>query len=222
LDSDNIGVVVGLRAEARIARRLGWPVAVGGGTPAGAERAARALVAKGARALVSFGLAGGLFSGLRPGDVLVPEAVLVDGVPIACDAALAARLGGMTPHRLLAGTTIAATAASKKELWRTTGAHAIDLESGAVALVAGAEKIPFAVLRAICDPAARELPPAAQLALDQAGFIGVWRVLFSTARRPGQIFTLFALAADVAAAHRALRQRVACIRDSEKSIPRPR
>ena len=32
-----VGVVVGLAAEARIARRLGWPVAVGGGTAAGAE-----------------------------------------------------------------------------------------------------------------------------------------------------------------------------------------
>jgi adenosylhomocysteine nucleosidase len=212
LDSNPIGVVVGLRAEARIARRLGWPVAVGGGTPGGADRAARALIADGARALVSFGLAGGLSSALRPGDVLVPEAVLVEGVQVSCDTALAAQLGGMTPHRLLAGIAIAATAVDKDRLWRTTGAHAIDLESGAVARVAMAEKLPFAVLRAICDPAERNLPPAARLALDQAGVIGVWRVLFATVRQPGQIFGLLALAADAAAARRALHQRVAHIR----------
>jgi len=222
LDSDRIGVVVGLRAEARIARRLGWPVAVGGGTPAGADRAARALITNGARALVSFGLAGGLSSALRPGDVLVPEAVLVEGAHLSCDATLAARLGGMTPHRLLAGTAIAATAADKDHLWRMTGAHAIDLESGAVALVATAEKLPFAALRAICDPAERNLPPAARLALDHAGVIGVWRVLLSALRQRGQISGLFMLAADAAAARKALRQRVAHIRNAGKTTPRPR
>jgi hypothetical protein len=59
-------IVVGLKAEALLARRLGVPVMIGGGTAAGAEMAARRAVAEGATALVSFGLAGGLDPSLRP------------------------------------------------------------------------------------------------------------------------------------------------------------
>ena len=76
LDSRSIGVVVGMRAEARLlrrlARRLGFRVAIGGGTPAGAEAAARRLVADGALGLVSFGLAGGLHPRLRRGRTWCP------------------------------------------------------------------------------------------------------------------------------------------------------
>src|SRR5689334_6374454 len=41
------GVVVGLVSEARIAKRLGWPVAIGGGGSDGAAEAARRLVESG-------------------------------------------------------------------------------------------------------------------------------------------------------------------------------
>ncbi|MBV8703468.1 MAG: hypothetical protein JO118_07120, partial [Acetobacteraceae bacterium] len=77
--SERIGIVTGLAAEARIVRRLGWPVAVGGGTPAGAYAAAGGLAGQGATALVSFGLAGGLHPALNAGALLIPEAILTDG-----------------------------------------------------------------------------------------------------------------------------------------------
>ena len=67
------GIVVGLQAEARIARRLGWPVAVGGGTASGAADAVQRLIASGATAVVSIGLAGGLDPALRPGAILGAE-----------------------------------------------------------------------------------------------------------------------------------------------------
>ena len=47
--SKPIGAVVGLRAEARLLRPFGWAVAIGGGTREGAERAAKRLIADGAR-----------------------------------------------------------------------------------------------------------------------------------------------------------------------------
>ena len=68
----SVGIVVGLAAEARIARRLGWKVAIGGGAAAGAEAAARRLIDEGSDALVSFGLAGALDPALRPGALIVP------------------------------------------------------------------------------------------------------------------------------------------------------
>jgi adenosylhomocysteine nucleosidase len=205
-------VVVGLRAEARLARRLGLPVVIGGGTAAGADAAARRAVAAGAAALVSFGLAGGLDPSLRPGDLIVPVAVVQNGVSLATDPGLTAWLGGATPHRLLAAGTVAADAANKRRLWQATGAAAVDLESGAVAQVATLHHLPFAVLRAICDPAERDLPPAALAALDGRGAIGLARVAGSVIAQPGQIPALLRLAADAAAARRALARRLRTIR----------
>ncbi len=193
-----LGLVVGLAAEARIARRLGL-VAIGGGMPAGAEAAAEALVAQGVRGLISFGLAGGLDPALRPGDLVIPATVRVD----ATDYPTSDLIGPAT-GLLLAGTAIIATRTAKQELFRTTEAAAIDLESGAVAQVAQRHNLPFAVLRAICDPAERNLPPAALSALDQQGAIGLWRVVASIATNPGQIPNLIALARDAGRARRAL------------------
>ena len=199
-----IGFITGLTAEGRIAARCGGLVRAGGGTPAGAEMAARQLVAEGAQALVSFGLAGGLDPALRPGDLIVPEDVVEAGVVYRTDEALAGQFGGRTPHRLLAGDVVVPDAAAKRAAWHDTGAHAVDLESGAVARVASTHGLPFAVVRAICDPADRDLPPAATVALDSKGAIGLLRVLGSLVKHPGQLRTLLALGGDVARARQAL------------------
>ncbi len=211
MDSKNITVIVGLRAEARIARQLGWKVEIGGGNAIGAARAVERAIARGATGLVSFGLAGGLDPSLRPGAILVARSVWLDGQDIATDPTLNARLGGGTAHRLLAGATLLDTADSKRRCWRDLQAHAIDLESAAVARAAQAHHIPFAVLRAICDPANCSLPPAALIALDHAGAIGLWRTLRAVLRHPRQIPDLLALARDAQTARLALAGRVAQI-----------
>ena len=201
-------VVVGLRAEAVLARRLGVPVEIGGGTASGAQTAARRAIAAGASALVSFGLAGGLDPALRPVALVVPTAVLDDGASFAADPSLLVLLGGATAHCLLAVEAVGADALTKRRLWRETGAAALDLESGAVARVAAAHGLPFGVLRAICDPAQRDLPPAALGALDANGAIGLARVAGSIAIQPRQIPALLRLAADATAARRALARWV--------------
>lgn len=172
--------------------------------PAGAARAAVRLIGEGARALVSFGLAGGLDPALRPGAVVVPSVVLIDGDTLSVDAALAARFGGCSGHVMLAGSTVVGEAAAKAALFAATGAHAVDLESGAVARVARENGVPFAVVRAICDPAERSLPAAAMVALDAGGGIGLMAVMRSVLRRPGQIPGLLAVGRDAALARRAL------------------
>jgi adenosylhomocysteine nucleosidase len=162
------------------------------------------LVGQGVTGLVSFGLAGGLDPVLRPGMVVVPGLVLSDAEVLRADAGLAARFGGLTEHVLLAGSVVAGDAAAKRRLHEATGAHAIDLESGAVAAVARAHGLPFVSVRAICDPAERDLPPAALVALDRTGAIGLLAVLRSVLAHPGQIPALLALAGDAARARRAL------------------
>jgi adenosylhomocysteine nucleosidase len=200
--------LVGFATEARIARRSGWPVAVGGGTSDGAAYAARRLIEAGATGLISFGLSGGLDPALRAGALVVPEAVIADGRVWATDGALTARLGGTTGHLCLGLDRIVATADEKLRVRRETGAHFVDMESGAVAAIATAACVPFAVLRAICDPADRSLPPAALVGLDPKGRIAMARVAWSVLTDPGQAGALLVLARDAALARRALRSRV--------------
>jgi adenosylhomocysteine nucleosidase len=198
------GFVVGLTAEARVAERFGYPVRVGGGTPEGAAKAAYQLVEQGANALVSFGFAGGLDPALRPGSLVIPASILSEGHLYAAEPALAARFGGLTGHCLVAGTSAATNATSKRQLHTATQAHAIDLESGSVARVALAHGLPFVAVRAISDAADRDLPPAALLALDQHGRVDLLRVLASLLRQPRQLPALLRLASDAARARRAL------------------
>ena len=79
-----LGIVIALDAEARtLAGRTGhflshdsYQVMVSGPGPQRAEAAARALLAAGCDALMSFGLAGGLAPHLRPGALVLAERVL--------------------------------------------------------------------------------------------------------------------------------------------------
>ncbi len=199
-----LGIAVGLAAEAQIARGLSPLVEAGGGDATGAAAAAERLVAKGAASLLSFGLAGGLAPGLSAGAVVLPLTIVdLAGHAWPTDPALARRFGS-PDGVMLAADTILATVATKRAAWDATGALAVDLESGAVARVAARHGLPFAVLRAVCDPATRNLPPAALTALDAQGHISVQSLLGSLARNPAQIPSLIALGREAALARRSL------------------
>ncbi len=202
-----VGIVVGLAAEAKIAGLFGGRIGIGGGTAAGAGRAASALVPH-VSALISFGLAGGLDPVLPSGALLVPATVLADDGRWDADPILTARLGGPTPGLLFGDGAILATTGAKADLHARTGAVAVDLESAAVARIAARHGMPFAVLRAVCDPAGRDLPRAALAALDGQGRIGALRVVAAILARPGDIPGLIALGRDAARARLALVTRV--------------
>ncbi len=204
-----IGIVVGLSAEARLARRATGRVAVGGGEATGAARAARALAEAGVTGLLSFGLAGGLAPDLPAGTVLVPEFVLAsDGARWLTDPDLSTRFGRRS-GTVFAGDNVLATTTDKRHVFEQTGAVATDLESGEVARASAVFRLPFAVLRAVCDTVEQDLPPAAMIALNARGNIRLFSVLRSLGRNPGQLPDLLRLARNAAAARRALRMRLA-------------
>ena len=206
-----IGIVVGLRAEARLARRLGGWVAVGGGSSQGARRAARELAAAGVTGLLSFGLAGGLAAGLAAGSLIVPDMVLAaTGERWMTDFELSSRMG-KPRGTVFAAAGAVASGAEKRAIGIHTDAVAVDLESGEVAAVAAEYRLPFAVLRAICDTAERDLPPAATAALDARGRVQLRILLRSIIASPGQLPDLFRLAREAAMARRALLARVRAI-----------
>lgn len=208
MDRSKIGIVVGLSAEAKLLRGSGFMVGIGGGFPAGAARAAEMLVSKGAAALISFGLAGGLNPALRPGAVLIPRSVIDGDDTFICNVKLIEMLGMANADTMVSAKEIVETAQHKKALFEQTQADGIDLESGAVGRVAFAANIPFAVLRAVADPAERNLPPAALIALNGAGEIRLIGVLASVFKKPSQIPELLVLARDAAKARAALLRKL--------------
>ena len=90
-------------------------------------------VRQGYRGVISFGVAGGLAANLRTGDWVVASTVLDAHVPHATDAAwsssLVATIPGATYAPILGVDAPVAEPAVKRELHKTTGACAVDMES---------------------------------------------------------------------------------------------
>jgi adenosylhomocysteine nucleosidase len=192
------GIVVGMEAEARIARRAGFPV--------GTLESAAKLLAAGADGLISFGIAGGLAHGLRPGSLVLGTALITaDGHRYpAMDLTLGMEHAIRAP--VFGGREIVSRAEDKRSLHDTTGAVAVDLESAEVARLCADAGVPFAVIRAIGDPAERDLPPAALVGLKPDGQVDLAAVLRSVLLTPGQIPALIKVALDTRLALAALRR----------------
>ncbi len=123
-------------------------------------------MAAGASGLLSFGLAGALDPTLRAGAVLLPQAVTDPAGQVhttyeAWRERLVSRLGaGVHP---VAGSLLSVmhpltTTLIKSQSWTATGARAVDMESFAIAGVAAASGLKFAVARVVIDTAADSLP----------------------------------------------------------------
>lgn len=211
-----LGIVTGLAAEARCLREAAGgdalddtlpgdklTVVCSGGDAARALAWARTLIDNGANALLSFGIAGGLDPALTPGDLIVGDTVVApDGRRHAADAAwrdgLLALLTDQSPslHAVAGSDNPVASRAGKRALHADAGAAAVDMESHGVALAADDAGLPFAVIRAIADPAGRVLPRAALAGLGPDGEPRPIAVLGELVRRPWELPSLLAAAAD--------------------------
>jgi adenosylhomocysteine nucleosidase len=213
--SATVAAVAGFRAEARCLRGLDIGVACSGGSAERARSEAQRLVAEGAVALVSFGLAGGLAPELRPGDLLLSEVVRsaggaswrVDPVWRECVHARLTR-GGLAPEAgaLVGSDRVVATISDKRALLEAVGALAVDMESHGVAAVANEAGIPFLVLRAVGDPADQVVPQVALEALRPDGGIRIRATFGGLLREPREVIALLRLARQSARALAALRR----------------
>lgn len=128
------------------------------------------------------GLAGGLDPSLAAGDLIL------DGGPDG----LAARIGAR-PARVHAADGIVGSVAQKADLFRTTGAAAVDMESGIVRAAAAKAGCDLAVLRSVCDPAGFAISPVLSECVDPVGRPRLGRLAREIARRPALAGELAAL-----------------------------
>ncbi len=218
-----VGIVAAMRVEASCLTSSRLPfnarVGLGGGAAIwlcgmgekAAREAAVGLRASGATTLVSFGLAGALDSSLRPGDLVLPESIHAGGI-LPVDLDWRNRLQQCLPAHLSIASGILATSSrvltsanAKRELAESTGACAVDMESGAVAEVAANAGVPFLAVRVIADPVEFSPPQVLLKAVRPDGSADPARLLALLLRRSVTLGTLLRLAAQLRAARSTLR-----------------
>jgi hopanoid-associated phosphorylase len=164
--------------------------------------------------VISWGLCGGLDPRLRPGDLVVGEDVTSGDECIKTDSVAASRLAKRLSaararaslERFAGVSAPVLTASQKAQLRGATGAAAVDMESLIAGRFARERSAPFAILRAVADPAERDLPPLAASAIDSEGRVNTQAVIAELLRRPRQIAELGPLVRDSRAAFSALQR----------------
>jgi adenosylhomocysteine nucleosidase len=219
-----VGIVSALAVEARhlgpaVQRRGalasladGTLLAVSGIGGRAAARGARALIDAGARALISWGMAGGLDPALAAGTIFLPSEVISrDGTALMTARYWRERLSvALAAHRpvacgkLLTSPRALGSIADKAAAFRDTGAAAVDMESLAVAEVARSHELPFIAVRVIVDTAEDILPRAVMAAACSSGRLPIGRLLASLARSPGDLAALIRLLSRYRVARRSL------------------
>jgi adenosylhomocysteine nucleosidase len=208
-----LGIVAALEMERRWIRAPEPLVEVSGVGETRAEDAARRLVERGATALVSWGVAGGLDPHLRAGTVILPDRVIGEegrswGVDLEWRNRLLERIGGRvvtSTSPLYHAASVIVTADEKRAIHLRFGAGGVDMETVAVARVANAHRVPWVAVRVVFDAADQDLPAAILAATGDDGRLTVASVvgLISSPRlwRPS-----IALGRAGAAAGRSMRQ----------------
>lgn len=123
MDADGLTFAVATTAEERVAKRLGLQTARIGVRGAAGLPEGR---------LVSFGVAGSLNDALRVGDVLDATRV-VDGSGATLWEGAGLGVRGARPGTVLASDVLVHDAAERRRLHETSGADAVDMESGPLA-----------------------------------------------------------------------------------------
>ncbi len=214
-----LGVVTGLEREAdclRIFPTADRPaVNCQGPGPKAATLAAARLLADGCGALLSFGLAGGLTEGLRPGDVVIAEAVVSEdgqawptdlGWSKALEQKLRGAPGEIRRSRFLGLDRPLLTPLEKQDYGTRLEASAVDMESLAVASAAAKAQVPFIAVRAVIDPLDQAIPEWLAATLDNHGRPQAARLLAGLAMHARDLPTLLRLALNERAAMAALRR----------------
>ncbi len=178
-----------------------------------ARAASELLIAQGATRLISWGCAAALSETLRPGDLTLADTLIdADGTQIdILSDWLQLTKDLLSPYlkvhtgSLAESLNIVAAAKDKKHLHSQTGAIALDMESIAVAKVAGQNNLPFLAIRAIVDPVDMNLPKAIQHSLNNEGDIALAKLLLFIALHPTELPGLIKLGMHFNAAKNTLK-----------------
>jgi len=193
-----IGIICGLKTEAKIADKIpNVLVGCSAARPARARALVQEMISQGVTRLISFGLAGGIASDLVPGDLFLGATVMTAHDAWETDVPWNEKFFDKLPTVLSLPVWGSDYMASKVEdkalIFRRTGCSVVDMESHIVAVAADANRIPFNVVRAVCDPYDMALPSVAKLTLKEDGSVDMRAVFKAIKKEPLQIPSLMRL-----------------------------
>ena len=182
-------LITGLEFEANLARKAGKdqdePIVVGVcglGAPF-ADKAVADAKAAGARGIISFGVCGGLDPALPAGGVVLPKTILAPAeIPVNPDwrdrlHKKLAKQYDIADGSILTVTETVTSVEEKAEFFARTGACAVDMESGVLAVEAAKQGLAFIAVRVIHDPATQAIPAAFADIINPQGQMDVWKLV---------------------------------------------
>jgi adenosylhomocysteine nucleosidase len=194
-------------------------ICIGGIGASGAQASCESLLAMGATALVSWGVAAGLDPRLASGTLVIAWQLARQDdaapAPLTVTADASRRWADRVTSRLTSRVHVArGSIASADEMLQTvadkrnaarTGAVAADMETGGVARVAQSAGVPWLAFRAIADTADVALPASVLHAVDHTGRVRAGHLARGLVRHPEELLQLPGLARGFRAALRALK-----------------
>jgi adenosylhomocysteine nucleosidase len=162
----------------------------------------------GCRGIVSYGLAGGLCSNLRAGDIVIGSEIIEQNASIRTDDLWSAWLLSAMPtarYGPIVGVDLPILASTLRgELGLQSGALVADMESHVVARLAATHGLRFVALRVVVDAAGCNVPQVALACLLSNGEISRWRLGRLLLGRPSETLGVIRLCADWRPARKAL------------------
>lgn len=195
-------IISGMKDEADVVREKGIVNVIGAENATQLRAKLKNYNAGNVRAVVSFGVIGGLDPKLQAGDLIIADAVIDGHESTKVSAPLTASIRTLLKQagvNSIGGTVIASdqvgpnTPADRLKLFKQTGAIAVDMESHIAAEFATANHLPLLIVRSVSDPQTFTLPPAALLPLKPDGTPDNDAINKSIAAHPEQIGDLITL-----------------------------
>lgn len=217
-----LGIVTGLKSEAKLLRGLDVVCISVGGKAHTAPGKIESAIAHGVTGLVSFGIAGALHPDLRTGDLVVAQTVVDEAgssapahaewvralahpsqavVPVQSRSSEAGRI---VVGAILGLDRLVNSPHDKEAAFARSEAWAIDMESHHVARAAAAHNLPFVAIRAISDQADQALPACLADFVDAEGRTKMSAVLAALILDRVKLGELIATGRASRRAHRAL------------------
>jgi adenosylhomocysteine nucleosidase len=178
-----------------------------------ARKAAETLISNGATHLISWGCAAALSPELKSGDLTLASELLdaeQHRIDISSDwhqyvKKLLSKSLPVHTGTLLESREIVSLSSGKKQLYATTDAMVLDMESVAVAKVALQNNLPFLAIRAIADPVTMDLPKAVSVAMNDSGKVLISPLLKYFLFHPSELPALIQLGLHFHAAKKTLK-----------------
>ena len=170
--------------------RLELVVEVSGPGCDACARSVQTLIESGAEWIICAGFAAALDDCAQVGDIVIPDKILFDDInhkPLTCSEELISAIPpsgsfgySIWKCSLITSDSVIYNASEKKEIYRATGAAALDMESYGAARVCIRNGVPFASIRVISDTANQDLP----VEVDVLSKMNKWNQLLFTMSHP--------------------------------------